>query len=104
MNDNTELWRSQIESTLKAALSAPGADQPVQFTQGLLTALLGMNAKAATLGVEFAQEVLLKHLASAPAAMPDLTPLVEVIGAAVERGLDARVASLRAELLAELRR
>ena len=104
MNDNTELWRAQIESTIKAALAAPGADAPVPFTAGLLAALLGMNAKAANLGVEFAQEVLLKHLASAPAAMPDLAPLAEVIGAAVERGLDLRVEALRVQLLEELRR
>lgn len=103
MNDNTELWRAQIESTIKAALAAPGADQPVPFTAGLLAALLGMNAKAANLGVEFAQEVLMKQ-AGARGAMPDLGALVEVIGAAVERGLDLRVEALRAELLAELQR
>ena len=103
MNDNIELWRAQVESTLKAALAAPGADRPVPFTAGLLAALLGMNAKAASLGVEFAQEVLLKH-AGAPGAMPDLGALVEPIATAIEKAVDARVASLRAELLAELRR
>lgn len=103
MNDNIALWQSQIESTIKAALAAPGADTPVPFTAGLLAALLGMNAKAANLGVEFAQEVLMKH-ASAPGAMPDLGALVEPIATAIEKAVDARVASLRAELLAELQR
>lgn len=103
MNDNTELWRAQIESTIKAALAAPGADQPVPFTAGLLAALLGMNAKAANLGVEFAQEVLLKQ-AGARGAIPDLSALVEPIAQAIEKAVSVRVEALRAELLAELRR
>ena len=103
MNDNTELWRAQIESTIKAALAAPGADAPVPFTAGLLAALLGMNAKAANLGVAFAQEALLKQ-AGAPGAKPDLSGLVEPIAAAIEKAVDLRVEALRAELLAELRR
>ena len=101
--DNIALWQSQVESTLKTALSAPGADAPVAFTQGLLCGLLAMNQKSATLGLAFAEEALLKQ-AGAPGSLPDLNPLVEVIGAAVERGLDLRVEALRAELLAELRR
>ena len=103
MNDNIELWREQVESTLKTALAAPGADAPVPFTAGLLAALLGMNAKAANLGVEFAQEVLMKQ-ANSPGALSDLDALVEPIARAIEKAVDARVASLRAELLAELQR
>lgn len=104
MNDNTELWRAQIESTIKAALAAPGADAPVPFTAGLLAALLGMNAKAANLGVEFAQEVLLKHLASAPAATPDLSALVEPIAQAIEKAVSVRVAAEVEKVRAELQR
>ncbi len=104
MNDNIELWRAQVESTLKTALAAPGADAPVPFTAGLLAALLGMNAKAAHLGVEFAQEVLLKKLASAPAGMPDLDALVEPIAQAIEKAVSVRVAAEVEKLRAELQR
>lgn len=100
---NADLWRAEVEAVTKAALAAPGANQPVAFTAGLLAALLAMNQKASTLGLAFAEEALLKR-AAAPGAMPDLNPLVEVIGAAVERGLDLRIEALRVRLLEELRR
>lgn len=101
--DNISLWQSQVESTIKTALSAPGADQPVAFTAGLLAALLAMNQKSATLGLAFAEEALLKQ-AGAPGSLPDLSALAETIGAAVERGLDLRIEALRVQLLEELRR
>lgn len=100
---NAALWQAQIESTIKAALAAPGADAPVPFTAGLLAALLGMNAKAANLGVEFAQEVLLKQ-AGAPGAMPNLSALVEPIAQAIEKAVSVRVAAEVEKLRAELQR
>lgn len=103
MNDNIELWRAQVESTLKSALAAPGADAPVPFTAGLLAALLGMNAKAATLGLAFAEEALLKQ-AGAPGSLPDLSALVEPIAQAIEKAVSVRVAAEVEKLRAELQR
>ena len=100
--DNAQLWKAQIEAVTKAALSAPGADQPVPFTAGLLAALLGMDAKAAGFAAALMDEAMQRR--GAAGAMPDLSALAETIGAAVERGLDLRVEALRVQLLEELRR